>query len=499
MPAAGFRGIFKMTFLRHVTVLSGVGVGGGSLVYANTLPTPKDEFFTTQVVSKGKLLSNIAGKEGTPPLYFIAVWGWTKLFGDTDTAFRSLSAIVGTATVPLAYAAAWELARSRRVARVAAVLVAVNPLFVWFSQEARAYSLFAFVGTLSLLFCVRARTRGRTHDLVLWGVASAAALSTHYFAIFLVLPEAVWLLLSHRRRWRRVLVGCIPLAVAGPFLYLFFSAQHAADNQDWITKTALGFRIAEAGRQSLIGPGGPDDRLWALGAALVLVAAVLVVVRGDRRERSAFAVMVALGATGLVLPVAGAAIGSDYFLGRNLIASLVPLAIAVAIGLGAVRAGWIGATATAGLCVLSTLIVVAVASDVDLQKADWRSLAALLDTVPSDSAVVIDHDGHLAEPLLRYLRSARVLRANESVRVRPARAEERAAQNRRLLDLDDPIQQRSTVGVAVAEHQAEGVEGEASVVHDHRDEGDGDTVVEPHTGDRQAVNGAVEDCGHDRG
>jgi len=46
MPALGFRGIFKMTFLRHVTVLSGVGVGGGSLVYANTLPTPKDEFFS---------------------------------------------------------------------------------------------------------------------------------------------------------------------------------------------------------------------------------------------------------------------------------------------------------------------------------------------------------------------------------------------------------------------------------------------------------------------
>ena len=44
-PALGCRGIFKMTFLRHVTVLSGVGVGGGSLCYANTLPTPKDEFF----------------------------------------------------------------------------------------------------------------------------------------------------------------------------------------------------------------------------------------------------------------------------------------------------------------------------------------------------------------------------------------------------------------------------------------------------------------------
>src|SRR5260370_2618909 len=45
MPALGFRGLFKMTFLRHVTVLSGVGVGGGSLVYPNTLPVPDDEFF----------------------------------------------------------------------------------------------------------------------------------------------------------------------------------------------------------------------------------------------------------------------------------------------------------------------------------------------------------------------------------------------------------------------------------------------------------------------
>jgi cholesterol oxidase len=46
LPALGFRGLFKMTFLRHVTVLSGVGVGGGSLVYANTLPIPGDDFFT---------------------------------------------------------------------------------------------------------------------------------------------------------------------------------------------------------------------------------------------------------------------------------------------------------------------------------------------------------------------------------------------------------------------------------------------------------------------
>lgn len=45
LPELGLRGIFQMTFLRHVTILHGVGVGGGSLVYANTLPTPKEQFF----------------------------------------------------------------------------------------------------------------------------------------------------------------------------------------------------------------------------------------------------------------------------------------------------------------------------------------------------------------------------------------------------------------------------------------------------------------------
>lgn len=47
MPIFGFRGIMKMTVLRHVTIYSGVGVGGGSLTYGATLPTPKPSFFQT--------------------------------------------------------------------------------------------------------------------------------------------------------------------------------------------------------------------------------------------------------------------------------------------------------------------------------------------------------------------------------------------------------------------------------------------------------------------
>ena len=45
VPLLHFFGFFKISFFRHITILSGVGVGGGSLVYANTLPLPRHEFF----------------------------------------------------------------------------------------------------------------------------------------------------------------------------------------------------------------------------------------------------------------------------------------------------------------------------------------------------------------------------------------------------------------------------------------------------------------------
>lgn len=47
LPSLGFHGIFRLSFYRHVAVVSGVGVGGGSLVYANTLPVPKTAFFNS--------------------------------------------------------------------------------------------------------------------------------------------------------------------------------------------------------------------------------------------------------------------------------------------------------------------------------------------------------------------------------------------------------------------------------------------------------------------
>lgn len=65
-PALGLRGIMRMDPLKHATVLSGVGVGGGSLVYGNTLFRPLDSFFAHPRVQA------IGGEEELGPYYDLA-------------------------------------------------------------------------------------------------------------------------------------------------------------------------------------------------------------------------------------------------------------------------------------------------------------------------------------------------------------------------------------------------------------------------------------------
>src|SRR5256712_9086343 len=99
----------------------------------------EDEAATAFLVQRGfgHMLSQIAssgGGETTPPFYYCVAWLWAKLFGTGEIGLRSLPALLGTATVPAVYLTAREVV-SNRAATVAAVLVTVNPLLVWYSQE----------------------------------------------------------------------------------------------------------------------------------------------------------------------------------------------------------------------------------------------------------------------------------------------------------------------------------------------------------------------------
>ncbi len=99
-------------------------------------------------------LESVPKTENSPPLWYLVEWFDYRLFGSGAFALRLPSALAGIALVPVAWAIGRELA-DRAAAIACAALVTVGPLFVWYSQEARAYGLFMFTAGLAMLAFVR--------------------------------------------------------------------------------------------------------------------------------------------------------------------------------------------------------------------------------------------------------------------------------------------------------------------------------------------------------
>lgn len=139
------------------------------------------------------------GRDGAPPLYYWVLHVWMAVFGDSDLAVRSLSAVASMATLPAAWVIGHRLG-GRRAAWGSVVVLAANPFAIRYATEARMYSLVAFVVALGLLAALRAYERPSPARLVWVVLAAAALLYTHYWGLYLLVAAGLVLIV---RAWRR--------------------------------------------------------------------------------------------------------------------------------------------------------------------------------------------------------------------------------------------------------------------------------------------------------
>jgi uncharacterized membrane protein len=348
-------------------------------------------------------METVGSSESTPPLYYAAAWLWSQVFGTAEFGLRSLSALAGVATIPVVYLVGVEL-RGRRAGLVAAALAAVNPMLLWYSQEARAYALLALLCSLSLLYFVRAWRTGSRRNLLLWGLFSGLALATHYFAIFPILAEAALLI---RRRGRGAIAGLGLLALAGALLAPLAVQQMSSGHAEWITNLSLGHRVWETASTFLAGETGdiigqPErPELAYLPLALCLAAFALLALRCDTDERRAARLPLLVGLASIGVPIAIALIApsKDFVLARNLMPALIPLLIVVAIAVSAPSARRLGAALGAALLAYSLAFCVWVSVSPDLQRPNWDSVASKLGEPAAPRATVT---WTIGEAPLRY-------------------------------------------------------------------------------------------------
>ncbi len=142
-----------------------------------------------------------------PPLYYLLLHFWLRL-GSSEFAVRSLSVLIGLASIGAAYGLARGLF-DRRVGLLSALLLAVSPLHIWYSQEARMYILVAALGLCSAYFMLLALRGGKFWHWVAYVLITAMLMNAHYFAIFLVpFQNAYALYMLLRRQVDRTALWC---------------------------------------------------------------------------------------------------------------------------------------------------------------------------------------------------------------------------------------------------------------------------------------------------
>jgi hypothetical protein len=369
-----------------------------AVVRLATLDTQSFGDFETYTVALQRMdfstmLSEIPEFEGTPPLYYVVSWFWAQVFGTGEVGLRLLPALFSVATVAITYAAGRTLI-DRRAGLIAATLITLNPLAVWYAQEARAYSLLMFLTALGFWFFARAlRGEGRqVTNLVGWSLVSSFALFTHYFAALVIVPEAIWLFFAAANRWEFARSVTPPLVTGVALVGLLIDQRdHAGGGEP--EATALGTRIAQVPKQFLVGFNVPlEVPLTAAGVALAIAALWLLATRGSRAARSGARVAGIVAVAGAALLLMLAIVGFDYLLTRYLTVILVPCAIVLAAGFAATRTGLYAAAA------LSAVFVAALAGvqvDTDAQRPDLRGALEPLGEAPGGRAVFITTSSHI--------------------------------------------------------------------------------------------------------
>jgi hypothetical protein len=187
------------------------------------------------------MLTNLRTTDVHPPGYFTVLWLWVRAFGFGPLSVRMPSILFGIALVPAMFGLARDLF-GRRTALIAAAFTVVAPQAVWYSQEARMYSMFMLLTVLAVWAQVRVLRSGSPLAWLGYSLATAALVYTQYFTTLVIAAQQIVFLavLVTRRRRRqpvgRLLVGWLLCAIAVaalvaplvPFAHQQFSTNQSA-------------------------------------------------------------------------------------------------------------------------------------------------------------------------------------------------------------------------------------------------------------------------------
>jgi mannosyltransferase len=419
-----------------------------------------------------------------PPLYYLILHFWLG-FGESEFAIRALSAMLGVVAVVIVYALARELF-DEQVGLLSALLLALSPMHIWYSQEARMYAMVTTWSLTASYFLVlalrRSAQRGvgsltlRTPQKARDGVPnvqtrywlgyllfSVLALYTHYYALFVLLFQNVfvlcWLWLHKAGKtcwpdlWRRWLL--VELAIAVSFLpwVPVVYRQVSSGGGGWVEKSIGRPTVRDlldtwlhfsTGLDRQVYPQDLRRMAYALFAVCILAAAATLLgspgtrlprqprgmeyrasLRRWVRQTDSYRIGLWFCVLYVAVPLLAAWLVSQIkpmYSERYLLPFVPPYCILVAYGLRALRWRWLRLAVV--LCLTLTLLVGDWNAWRIEQREDWRWASSYVLDRAEPGDVVLFLPRWLAKPFDYYARGRVALSMDLPVPVTPQAVQE---------------------------------------------------------------------------
>jgi len=357
-----------------------------------------------------EILSNrIAIQDGVtrdthPPLYYLLIHFSRSLLGESDFSYRFPSVLASVLLVPVLFQLARQI-DGPKTALIAAFLAAVNPLQVWYAQEARMYTtlvLLAAAATLALWKALSQRDLFRW--LFIYVILSGLAFYTHYTAAFLIGAQGLfWTWLLWRKGHRRLLIGVAVLAIiiALPLLPFtiprFFTGAEAnyfhVSPLIMLQDVVHGFGLGQT-----VDANQPGIKLLDMGALVLLLAGLIGPHRTEGKARLRRLVLITyLMATVLGL-MAGSLIKPMYMGARHIMIGSPAFLLLAARGLLCLPRRPLFLAPVAGLAVMlcgSATSLHNLYNDPDYAKDDVRALIQHVEHRAGSNDLILFNDAIL--------------------------------------------------------------------------------------------------------
>jgi mannosyltransferase len=198
----------------------------------------------SSLLESGLPIPEMSAHSNQPPLYFLLLAGWIKIWGTSEVALRSLSAVFGILSVVFMFLAGRELFNAR-TGLIGGFLAAISPFYIFHSQDTRAYSLLLLLSLVSYFVFISMLKKDRAWHYPLYFLATALTCYTHIYGFFILISQIAYLAIYYRAYLARIkklaiTFGCLGISVVPILLLLGSRALNMAGQGFWIPRPDIG-------------------------------------------------------------------------------------------------------------------------------------------------------------------------------------------------------------------------------------------------------------------